>query len=611
VRLSTVIVNWNTSRLLDACLEAIYRHAPELDFEVIVVDNASADFDEAAFRSRSPQARLIVNETNVGYARANNQAIADSSGEYVLLLNADTEVTEGALSRLVGFMDAHPEAAAAGCRLVRPDGTLERSCRSFPEPASVAAEFFRLSRLFPRSRRFGAYRMTWFGYDEEALVDQPMGSCLILSRKAIGDVGVFDEDFPIFFNDVDWCYRARQAGWKVYFTPAAEVIHHGAASTSQVRAEMRRESHRSLARFYRKHYRGKLFPPIYWLIVAAIRLSQGSWIMGHGSWVMGNARGAISNRQSAINNLHAPCPMPHDLPDITVSVVSWNTRAELARCLESVMAQEGTSFEVIVVDNASSDGSAALVREAFPQVTLIANDRNVGFSRAHNQSLELGRGRYFMLLNPDALLPERDTLARLVAFADANPEVGIVGPRIENPDGTLQLSARRFPTISAGIFRRTPFGKLFPRNRFVREYVMSDWAHDEVRDVDWVSGSALVIRRKVIGSVGGLDPGFFMYCEDVDWAYRARRRGWRVCYYPMARVVHRIGAASDQAPIRMISQFHLSMFRFYLKHYAKGWRGLLAPAVLVGLAARAVFFMILTRVPISKEALNGGERLVR
>jgi GT2 family glycosyltransferase len=274
VRLSIAIVNWNTSELLRKCLESIYRFAPAFDFEVIVVDNASNDFEKAAFATQFPQARFIVNEENIGYAEGNNQAIARSTGEFVLLLNPDTEIKEDSLTRLVSFMETRPDASAAGCRLVRPDGTVERSCRSFPKPWPVTSEFLGLSRLFSRSRFFGGYRMTWFNYDKMIEVDQPMGSCLILSHRAWDAVGTFDKVFPIFFNEVDWCYRAKQAGWKVYFTPDAEVIHHGGASTKQVRPIMRSESHRSLERFYRKHYQGRLFGPVYWLIVAAIRLNN-------------------------------------------------------------------------------------------------------------------------------------------------------------------------------------------------------------------------------------------------------------------------------------------------------------------------------------------------
>lgn len=297
--------------------------------------------------------------------------------------------------------------------------------------------------------------------------------------------------------------------------------------------------------------------------------------------------------------------------DITVSIVNWNTKDELAHCLKSVLAQEGVGFEVIVVDNASSDESAAMVARDFPQVTLISNDKNVGFSRAHNQALKAAKGRYIMLVNPDTLLEERDTLLKVVTFADENPNVGIIGPRIENPNGSLQFSARRFPTLGAGLFRRTPLGKLFPNNRFVKSYIMADWKHDEVRDVDWVSGAALIILRKVIDDIGPLDPGYFMYCEDVDWAYRAKQHGWQVCYYPLAKVKHRIGSASDQAPVRMIYQFHRSMFRFFMKHYAKGLNIILTPLIFTALAARATFFIALTRIPISREAGSNGERLVR
>jgi GT2 family glycosyltransferase len=148
----------------------------------------------------------------------------------------------------------------------------------------VAAEFFGLSKFFPRNKLLGAYRMTWFRYDEEILVDQPMGSCLILSRKAIDSIGIFDQEFPIFFNEVDWCYRAKQAGWNVYFTPVAEVIHYGGASTKKRHREMRSESHQSLIRFYQKHYRKRIFAPVYWFIVVAIKLNDaigGRYLFNH------------------------------------------------------------------------------------------------------------------------------------------------------------------------------------------------------------------------------------------------------------------------------------------------------------------------------------------
>jgi len=275
VRLSVAIVNWNTSALLADCLRSLKNGPHAFPVDIVVVDNASEDFDEPAFRAEHPDVTLIRNGSNAGYARGNNQALEIATGDYVLLLNPDTEVTDGALESLVEFMQSHGNAAAAGAKLIRPDGRIDHSVRGFPYPGPIAWEYLGLSRLFPRSRFFGAYRMTWFSYEAPAQVDQPMGSALILNRAAVRDVGLMDEDFPIFFNEVDWLYRAKQKGWEVYFVPEARVIHHGAGSTGQVkRRVMARESHRSLLRFYAKHFRGRIFAPVYYFTVACIRLSM-------------------------------------------------------------------------------------------------------------------------------------------------------------------------------------------------------------------------------------------------------------------------------------------------------------------------------------------------
>lgn len=275
MRLSIAIVNWNTTRLLEDCVRSICKYPPLVEHEVIVVDNNSDDFRERAFRREFPHAKLIVNDYNAGYARGNNQAIEVSTGDFVLLLNPDTQVTEGALESLVKFMELHEKAAAAGAKLVRPNGKIERSVRGFPYPGPIAWELLGLSRLFPQSRKFGAYRMTSFRYDKTAEVDQPMGSCLIISRKAIEDVGLLDERFPIFFNEVDWLYRAKTKGYKIYYTPDATVLHIGAGSTSQAgRRKMVRESHTSLLNFYRKHFRGRMFAPLYYFTVACISVSR-------------------------------------------------------------------------------------------------------------------------------------------------------------------------------------------------------------------------------------------------------------------------------------------------------------------------------------------------
>jgi len=171
---------------------------------------------------------------------------------------------------MVEFMCQHERAGALGCKLILPDGSVQQSCRTFPTPDVLLWEATGLRRLLRRSRRFGRYRMGHWDYDDVREVDQPMASCLMLRRKALDEVGHFDERFPIYFNDVDLCLRLKQAGWRIFFTPHATALHHHGQSTRQAPARMITESHRSLAAFYRKHYRGTIAAPVYWASLALI-----------------------------------------------------------------------------------------------------------------------------------------------------------------------------------------------------------------------------------------------------------------------------------------------------------------------------------------------------
>ncbi|MGC8783527.1 MAG: glycosyltransferase family 2 protein [Armatimonadota bacterium] len=280
--LSVLIVNWNTRELLRACLQSLRCNPLSEPMEVWVLDNASQDGSAEMVRSEFPEVQLIASERNLGYAAGNNLLLRKAQGDYLLLLNPDTEVTQGALDTAVQYMREHPEVAALGAKLIHPDGRVQMSVRGFPEPEAVMWEYLGLARLFPRSRRFGAYRMTWFTYDQIAEVDQPMGTFLMLSRRAVRAVGLMDERFPIFFNEVDWCYRAKRNGLKIVFHPGVVIIHHGGASTQQMRPQMIWESHRSLQKFYHKHYRQRLPKPIYWLILASITCNAWLRTLGKG-----------------------------------------------------------------------------------------------------------------------------------------------------------------------------------------------------------------------------------------------------------------------------------------------------------------------------------------
>ncbi|MEJ5297463.1 MAG: glycosyltransferase family 2 protein [Armatimonadota bacterium] len=257
MRCSVLIVNWRTSELLRELLLSLRRHPASGGQEVIVVDNASDDFDEAAFRREFPEVHFLLQRENLGFAAGNNLALRHSTGEHLVLLNPDTQVTEGALDILLDFLESHPSAAIAAPQLVFPDGTVQDSCRSFPWPMSILFTAMRLHILFPRSRLLGAYRMTWFDHHHTRQVDQPMATCWAVRRSVVEQLGLFDEDFPILFNDVDFCWRVRQAGWEIWFVADARVLHVGGAGTKKGGAALFAESHRGLVRFYRKNLRGR------------------------------------------------------------------------------------------------------------------------------------------------------------------------------------------------------------------------------------------------------------------------------------------------------------------------------------------------------------------
>ncbi len=263
--------------------------------------------------------------------------------------------------------------------------------------------------------------------------------------------------------------------------------------------------------------------------------------------------------------------------DISIIIVSWNVRDLLRNCLRSIQQQAailGRQIEIIVVDNASDDGTVGMLQNEFPGVRVIANSENVGFTRGNIQALAVARGRYFFLLNPDTEL-RPNALARLITFADANPHVGIIGPQLCYGDGSLQSSRRRFPTLATAFLESTKLQQWSPRNRTLTRYYMLDTSDDERQDVDWVNGSAMFVRREVYDQIGGFDEGFFMYSEELDWCYRAKRAGWYIVYLPTAQVTHYEGKSSDQVVAKRDIYFHSSKIRFFRKY-----RGVLVAEIL-------------------------------
>jgi N-acetylglucosaminyl-diphospho-decaprenol L-rhamnosyltransferase len=256
--------------------------------------------------------------------------------------------------------------------------------------------------------------------------------------------------------------------------------------------------------------------------------------------------------------------------DLTVVLVNYNTAHLLERLFAALDASRGTlNVQIIVVDNASRDGSAQILRTRFPGVELIANTTNVGFGRANNQALTQARGRHILLLNTDAFVSP-DTLAKTVRYMDENPQCGVLGVKLVGPDGTLQPSCRYFPTAWNIFLTTTGLARLSPHTRLMDDM---SWDHASVRDCDWVPGCFYLIRREAIEKVGLFDPRYFLYYEEIDHCRAVRGAGWRVVYYPFTTVMHIGGesAGSDAALTaagRQISPLQVeSELLYFRKHH--------------------------------------------
>ena len=267
--IAIVIVSWNTAQLLENCLASILANPPTSPLEIWVVDNASTDESPRMVREKFPHVHLIENKENVGFARANNQAIQRCTGKYVLLLNPDTLVSSGALQTLIDFFDKHPEAGAVGAKILNRDGSLQIS--SHPRP-TLSRELWRLFHLDSLSP-YSAYAWTKWESSHPQEVDVLMGACLLLRKEVLDRVGFLDEDYFIYSEEVDMCYRIQRAGWHLYWVPEAEVIHFGGQSTQQVPIEMFLNLYHSKIKYFRKHY-GWTAAQAYKLILRLAALSR-------------------------------------------------------------------------------------------------------------------------------------------------------------------------------------------------------------------------------------------------------------------------------------------------------------------------------------------------
>lgn len=317
---------------------------------------------------------------------------------------------------------------------------------------------------------------------------------------------------------------------------------------------------------------------------------------------------------------------------LSIIIVNYKTKDLLEICLNSILMsdpihngqripfdkvqdrfQQGSEYilspskeqamdieqEIIVIDNHSEDGTVEMVKGKFPGVCLLVNETNLGYARAVNQGIRIAKGEYILLLNPDIQIKGR-AIQEMVRFMDENERTGIVGAKLLNPDGTVQYSCRTFYTFRTLLLRRTPMKKLFPNSPIIRDHLMMDWDHASVREVDWVLGACMLVRRKTLEDVGAMDERFFLYFEDVDWCYRMKKANWKVYYFPHAEMIHEHRRESAQGLAHPALFSHLrSLLHFYDKwsdiiHFFRKYRGILIHIVfaLFDLVAVTVSFYI-------------------
>lgn len=274
---SIVIVAWNVRELLNNCLESVYRGTRDIAFEVIYVDNGSADGSVDMVREKYPDVRIVENKENLGFIKANNQAIGVARGRYVLLLNSDTLILDNVIGNVVAFADKHPKAAVVGCRVLNPDRTLQRNCFRFYSTLNMLFDALFLRSLFPRHPLFGRKLYGDWKFDSVREVDVVVGCFSLVRMDAIKEVGVMDEIFFVYGDDIDWCYRFVKAGWKVMFAPVGEIVHYGGQTTRQARSKFALQLYGAYLINVRKHYSTATFWMCRLLTACYFLLRAGYW----------------------------------------------------------------------------------------------------------------------------------------------------------------------------------------------------------------------------------------------------------------------------------------------------------------------------------------------
>lgn len=283
--------------------------------------------------------------------------------------------------------------------------------------------------------------------------------------------------------------------------------------------------------------------------------------------------------------------------DLSIIIVNYNTMDLLMQTIQSVInTSKNISYEIIVSDNNSTDGSIQMVKEKFPQVKLIENKANLGFPKGNNVAIKQSIGRYVLLLNSDTVVLD-NCLLKCIEYMDIHKDIGVLGCKVVLRDGKLDHACKRgFPTPEASLFYVLKLNKLFPNNEKFSQYTLSHLDEDEINEVDSLMGAFMMLRKNVIDEVGLLDEEFFMYGEDIDWCFRIKQAGWKVVYYPEEKIIHYKGSSSRKKPYMTLYEFHRAMILFYNKHYKSKYNFIVTILVYLGVYIKFILSLLVNLI---------------
>ncbi|HVX31344.1 MAG TPA: glycosyltransferase [Nitrolancea sp.] len=534
--LAIVVLTLNEERHLPECLGS----AAGLAERTLIVDSGSADMTVEIARQIGVE---VAFHPFRGYASQRNAALEMVTQEWVLFLDADERLTPAFRTELAETLRTAPDNVA-GYWVARRNFMFGREIRGggwWPDHQL---------RLLRRSRSRYA-------------IDREVHEVVEIN----GDVRTLSE--PILHLNYDSMEEFRTKQRLYGQMRARELVLQG--QTPRLRGFVGRP----VREFWRRYvglagYRDGLI---------GVRLALA---MAHYELLLvSQARAQMSHlntdaRPRDVESVSRPHMAPAEL-DLSIIIVSYNVRDLLLACLASLegwLATTNRQVEVIVVDNASSDGSADSVRRRFPATRVIELERNLGFAAANNRAATEARGTSLVFLNPDTTVTG-DAFGVMLDYLQEHPDAGVVGPRIVYPDGTTQPTRRRFPTRRTGFLESTIVQQFWHDNRALRRYYVADRSNDELQEVDWLVGACLMVRRDTLTDAGLFDERFFMYSEEVEWAHRVREAGWRIVYLPSALIVHHEGGSSRaDLPARQIN-FDTSKVLLYEKLHGKRVAGAL------------------------------------